>query len=280
MFKRGMLTLWAMLLGQTLIAQVNSEAFNDLFINLRVPSNYNLLFNQGSSPDVDPGGLAISIDASQTDAKTKHGASIKVVSGSEVLFTPNDSYAGWDTFQYVIVNTASFRDTAQVVLFVVSNVKTDSVILTNKDSLIIPILANDAITANSSVALKNVSNLKYGDIKYENNIVTYYAKVDYIGQEEFSYTVCDTIYAAELPLCKNGKIVIDRQQIPIVVPGGLSPNGDLINDALKIPNIENFPKANLRIYSRLGEEVWRSLNGYNNDFIRKNLKGEDLPDGT
>lgn len=64
------------------------------------------------------------------------------------------------------------------------------------------------------------------------------------------------------------------------MPGGLSPNGDLINDALKIPNIENFPKANLRIYSMLGEEVWRSLNGYNNDFIRKNLKGEDFPDGT
>lgn len=286
MIKQRILFILGILVGQSLFAQLlKPEAYNDQFFNLRVRVKYNLLVNQTSANDSDPGGLAISLLASETDTKTKNGSSINVVSSSEVEFIPNDNYAGWDTFKYVLVNEGypknpTLKDTALVFVYMPSGVRTDSVILTKEDSIVIPILANDAITANSSVSFVKSTTVKYGDVKFENNVLTYYPLVDYIGQEEYAYVVCDTYDITQPTICKTGKVVIDRQQLSIVVPAGLSPNGDLINDELKIPNIENFPKASLRIYNRLGEEVWSSLSGYNNDFNGKNKNGEDLPVGT
>lgn len=285
MIKQRILFILGILVGQSLFAAIKPEAYNDQFFNIRVRVKYNLLVNQSSANDVDPGGLTISLLASETDTKTKNGSSVNVVSSSEVEFIPNDNYAGWDTFKYVIINSQysvdpTLKDTAWVFVYMPSRIKTDSVILTNEDSIVIPILANDAITANSSVSFSKPTAARYGDVKFENNVLTYYPTIDFIGQEEYSYTVCDTYDVTQPTICKSGKIVVDRQQISIVVPAGLSPNGDMINDELKIPNIENFPKASLRIYNRLGEEVWSSLSGYNNDFNGKNKKGEDLPVGT
>lgn len=50
------------------------------------------------------------------------------------------------------------------------------------------------------------------------------------------------------------------------VSQGFTPNGDGINDTWYIENIESFPNAHIRLYSRWGREVFVSLGNYQNDW--------------
>jgi gliding motility-associated-like protein len=45
-------------------------------------------------------------------------------------------------------------------------------------------------------------------------------------------------------------------------PEAFSPNGDLINDVWLIENIEKYPEAEVTIYNRWGQVIWRSERGY------------------
>jgi|WetSurMetagenome_2_1015567.scaffolds.fasta_scaffold00668_4 gliding motility-associated-like protein len=48
----------------------------------------------------------------------------------------------------------------------------------------------------------------------------------------------------------------------LIIPEALSPNGDFINDVWIIGNIEFYPKAEITIYNRWGQSVWKSEHGY------------------
>jgi len=65
--------------------------------------------------------------------------------------------------------------------------------------------------------------------------------------------------------------------------GGLSPNGDGINDFWYIENINNFPNNVVQIFNRWGTQVYFQ-EGYNNDVESKRwdgrVNGKDLPTGT
>jgi gliding motility-associated-like protein len=66
-------------------------------------------------------------------------------------------------------------------------------------------------------------------------------------------------------------------------PNGFSPNGDGINETYVVPcneeHLKNGPTS-LKVYNRWGDEVWRSLGNYQNDFAGKNQQTITLPDGT
>ena len=64
------------------------------------------------------------------------------------------------------------------------------------------------------------------------------------------------------------------------VAEGIFSNGDGVNDSWMIQNIEKYPQAKVYVYNLLGREVYRALNGYNNDW-RGNFKGNAdlLPSG-
>lgn len=59
----------------------------------------------------------------------------------------------------------------------------------------------------------------------------------------------------------------------------ITPNGDGLNDRFTIPSIEYYPKNELVIYGRWGQEVFRKQ-PYLNEFVGQNEKGQNLPDGT
>jgi gliding motility-associated-like protein len=48
----------------------------------------------------------------------------------------------------------------------------------------------------------------------------------------------------------------------LLIPNAISPNGDLINDIWNIGLIELYPEAEIKIFNRWGESVWRSDKGY------------------
>ena len=62
-------------------------------------------------------------------------------------------------------------------------------------------------------------------------------------------------------------------EIEIVIPNLLSPNGDGYNDCWKIPNLAQYGKASVQIFSEQNKRVFSS-NDYKGDFC-----GDDLPSG-
>ncbi|MEM7163530.1 MAG: gliding motility-associated C-terminal domain-containing protein, partial [Bacteroidota bacterium] len=68
----------------------------------------------------------------------------------------------------------------------------------------------------------------------------------------------------------------------IIIPGGISPNGDGLNDALIIEGIDGFPDNTLQIFNRWGNLVYERV-GYNNSnpWDGQNDGNDNiLPDGT
>jgi gliding motility-associated-like protein len=64
-----------------------------------------------------------------------------------------------------------------------------------------------------------------------------------------------------------------------VMPEGISPDGDGLNDFFVIQNIEFYPDNILLIYNRWGDEVQR-IESYNNQWDGNNKGGNPLPAGT
>jgi gliding motility-associated-like protein len=62
-------------------------------------------------------------------------------------------------------------------------------------------------------------------------------------------------------------------EIEIVIPNLLSPNGDGYNDCWKIPNLAQYGKASVQIFSEQNKRVFSS-DDYKGDFC-----GDDLPSG-
>ncbi|HPH82871.1 MAG TPA: gliding motility-associated C-terminal domain-containing protein, partial [Flavobacteriales bacterium] len=58
------------------------------------------------------------------------------------------------------------------------------------------------------------------------------------------------------------------------VPNAISPDGDGINDYLKIPFLSGFPGNKVVIYNRWGKKV------YEGDDYKNDWNGDDLPAGT
>lgn len=66
----------------------------------------------------------------------------------------------------------------------------------------------------------------------------------------------------------------------VTVSEAITPNNDGVNDGWVIDGIEDFPKAQIKVFNRLGEVVFQADNGYNNDW-KGNFKSNSnaLPAG-
>ncbi|MCX6300988.1 MAG: gliding motility-associated C-terminal domain-containing protein [Bacteroidia bacterium] len=66
----------------------------------------------------------------------------------------------------------------------------------------------------------------------------------------------------------NGCLVTDTINLEPVkeacleIPNAISPNGDLINDYWNIGQIDIYPEAEIKVFNRWGEIIWRSEKGY------------------
>lgn len=87
--------------------------------------------------------------------------------------------------------------------------------------------------------------------------------------ETFVYTVTSEI---------DGCIYVDQVEVrifPAIVPfNAFTPNGDGINDTWEIGNINEWPNAQIVVYSRWGQKVFQATN-YDNDW-----DGDGLPSAT
>lgn len=72
--------------------------------------------------------------------------------------------------------------------------------------------------------------------------------------------------------------VADSNCKPVIVHDGMSPNGDGINDAWIVENIQDYPMNQVQVYDKWGDQVFAQTN-YSNDWSGTGKNGL-LPDGT
>ena len=98
-----------------------------------------------------------------------------------------------------------------------------------------------------------------------------------------TYTVTDGITTASASLTITILSEGEKVSTRIKVPQGISPNGDGVNDYLKIEGIEEFPNNRLEIFNRWGNKVFEAQY-YQNNWDGKNYfglsLGNELPVGT
>jgi gliding motility-associated-like protein len=79
--------------------------------------------------------------------------------------------------------------------------------------------------------------------------------------------------------CSSDTTIILTQPSDLLLPTGLSPNGDGLNDGYVILGLEGYEKNTFKVFNRWGNLVYEKTN-YANEWKGTNQDNEDLPDGT
>jgi gliding motility-associated-like protein len=90
--------------------------------------------------------------------------------------------------------------------------------------------------------------------------------------DSFKYVICNKLG------CDTAFIRVWLKCDGLQIYNAVSPNKDGINDVFYITNITEYPKSELCIYNRWGNQVYR-VTGYKNDWSAT-WDGKELPDGT
>lgn len=137
------------------------------------------------------------------------------------------------------------------------------------------IIANDAPNASGyNLTIIDSTDGGQASLNAVAGTLNYTPRAGFFGVDTLYYTLCD----AQCPSsCDTVEVLIEVvTEFECYIPQGLSPNGDGINDQLIVRCKNNYPNAELKIFSRWGTLVYEGEpTGWNGQF-----NGKDLPDGT
>lgn len=179
----------------------------------------------------------------------------------------------------------SNRDSVVVGLYI--QAINDSTEITANESVTINVLRNDfPIGALDPSSLTIITPPLHGIASLAgDSLVIYQPETSYAGNDEFVYQVCD--YSG---MCDNAKVLVLVNDLPFFIPEAFSPNGDGLNDLFVIKGLEKFRRAQIEIFNRWGNVVYRSENygtgpdrdGYWNGVAASGLRIESgpVPSGT
>ena len=137
--------------------------------------------------------------------------------------------------------------------------------------------ANDDLSVDNAYIfmLNNVPTIGTSTLS-ETGVLTFVPDTDFIGNLDFSYTVC---YMECPDLCAEATIQIIVTEGTVFVPDVFSPNGDGLNDTWIIPGLEEYEKNRLTVVNRWGTVLFEA-SPYLSDWDGNNKKGRPLPEGT
>lgn len=229
--------------------------------------------------DIDGDQLSITGFCDNADNGT-----VQLGNGLCFNYTPNSGFVGNDTFCLVVCDQTGLCSNLTVIITVL-----DTIVIAVDDpcdlyttvigtSVSVPVLANDIIPIATDTVVTIISNPANGNVTSNGTTVLYTPTPTFVGADQFTYVVCAV--TRNFSFCDTATACVTVEDTTCTIPNGFSPNGDGVNDVFVIPCNEDFPKADLIIYSRWGDEVWRSKGHYNNDWDGKNQQNTILPDGT
>lgn len=135
--------------------------------------------------------------------------------------------------------------------------------LSNK-VLVISVLANDVAQTHAidAASVEIVGQPQHGTVSMgTNGTIAYTSDRGYVGTDQLTYRVRDT----EGNWSNVATVTIVVAANPLRVPNIFTPNGDGQNDRFEIEGIEGFDRAELVVFNRWGNEIYRQ-NDYDNSW--------------
>ncbi len=217
-----------------------------------------------------------------------NGQAILNPADSMFVYYPDEGFSGTDHFKYRFENSSGFDDVATVTIVVhpINHppVAVDDYIFTemNVPVYIFP-AENDTDSDGDNLSVISLGMTVNGTTMQFDNEVKYSPYMGYVGEEAFTYVVCDDGYPV---LCDTATIYVtityvDYQEFDLHVYNALTPNGDGINDTWIIRGIWQYPENEVLLMDRWGTLV-RTIRNYNNKenvWFGTNDKGFTLPNG-
>ncbi|MEZ4949339.1 MAG: gliding motility-associated C-terminal domain-containing protein [Saprospiraceae bacterium] len=195
-------------------------------------------------------------------------------------FTCRGRYVGTTEACVIVCDDYGLCDTTYVNVRVVPDIKTvaitDTARTSKSDMVVVNPAGNDIFNGTvSGVFVKDPP--RYGTAYVNSDLtISYVPHPEYCDKnlpDYFGYEICTPEGG-----CDVGMVYIFVDCGKLVVYNGFSPNGDGVNETLKIDGLEEFPDHKLTVFNRWGIKVYEAQN-YQNDW-NGTWKGEGLPDGT
>jgi len=215
-------------------------------------------FGRWSSPD--PGLLF----ANRSDRNT--AISNLAIGDNIAIWTLDDGFCGQSSRDTVIINHQNNP------LAVNDQLSVEFAIETTLD-----LLANDAVPPNAFITIVGQPSRGKAEVISDNEI-SYLPDADFVGRDQLVYEVCSEG-------CECARAVVELlvgEDVQCEAPSIITPNNDGVNDAFIVPCLLNegeFPESQVQIFNRWGDEVYRSIKPYGNNWDGT-YNGEDLPADT
>ncbi len=222
----------------------------------------------------EKGSAELDVESIRITKQPEHGT-LKVHPDGTVTYTPDDGYVGQDGFTYTVKDKNGMEsneaDVKVTIKETVPVARDDRAELEFNKDVKISVLANDqgngAELDHGTVVIKeqprNGSVLVNAD-----GTVTYRPNPGYTGDDHFAYAVKDV---------NGNETNVAHVEIAVtgfLIPNVFTPNGDGNNDVFEIVGLEQYDRAEVTIFNRWGNEVYR-----NTDY-KNNWDGGSLNEGT
>jgi|GEM_PF-1913227 len=122
------------------------------------------------------------------------------ISNGAISYTPDNGFAGQDSFSYQISDGKGGIASASVTVDISNLVPVagaDEVVIDVNDVIAIDVLANDLDVSGDTLNIQAFSEPAFGSLVKENNLISYTPAEDFVGQDTFSYTVSDSYGATD-----------------------------------------------------------------------------------
>ena len=106
----------------------------------------------------------------------------------------------------------------------------------------------------------------FGQIELSRDVMSTAGKAISASNMQMSYTVGEPFTATiQNDIIKTLGFqqpdALPATELPFAIPGGLSPNGDGINDTWNIQGLEDYPNASISVFDRWGKKLFFSTAG-------------------
>jgi gliding motility-associated-like protein len=146
--------------------------------------------------------------------------------------------------------------------------------LEEDDEIEIDVLDNDWDPDGDDIFLCGEAWAEVGQVEIENGLLIYAPFEGWCGTDTITYVLCDEFNASD-----TAQVEVQVECfIDLIIPEGISPNGDGVNDVFEIIGLEDYPGNTLTIYNRWGYKIFEAEN-YKNDWDGKACQGVRLGNG-